>query len=63
MDNFINSDSLLQALFLQPLTKAEEAKFIDQLLAGDEAARDQLIEHNLRLVAHLVKKFEKKQAN
>jgi len=49
--------------FPQPLAKAEEAKFIDRLLAGDEDARDQLIEHNLRLVAHLVKKYEKKQAN
>ncbi|SFS41506.1 RNA polymerase sporulation-specific sigma factor [Halolactibacillus miurensis] len=37
--------------------------FIDQLLAGDDQARDKLIEHNLRLVAHLVKKYEKKQTN
>lgn len=49
--------------FPQPLTKDEEAMFIDQLLAGDDQARDKLIEHNLRLVAHLVKKYEKKQTN
>lgn len=44
--------------FPQPLTGDEEALCIASMTAGDTAARNKLIEHNLRLVAHLVKKFE-----
>lgn len=44
--------------FPKPLTQEEEADCLARLDAGDETARNQLIEHNLRLVAHLVKKFE-----
>jgi RNA polymerase sporulation-specific sigma factor len=44
--------------FPQPLTAEEEASCILRMSAGDEEARNQLIEHNLRLVAHLAKKFE-----
>lgn len=44
--------------FPQPLTAEEEANCMDRMASGDEAARNQLIEHNLRLVAHLAKKFE-----
>ncbi|RCW65286.1 RNA polymerase sporulation sigma factor SigK [Saliterribacillus persicus] len=44
--------------FPQPLSKEEELKTIKQMQDGDKAARDRLIEHNLRLVAHIVKKFE-----
>lgn len=44
--------------FPQPLSPEEEAKCIQQMQKGDEDARNKLIEHNLRLVAHIVKKFE-----
>lgn len=44
--------------FPQPLSEKEEKIQIALLAAGDEHARNKLIEHNLRLVAHVVKKFE-----
>lgn len=43
--------------FPRPLTKAEEAECFEALRQGDMAARDKLISHNLRLVAHVVKKY------
>lgn len=43
--------------FPKPLSAAEEKETISKLLSGDDAARDRLIEHNLRLVAHIVKKY------
>ena len=45
-------------VFPDPLSKEEEEKYIDLLLKHDVNARNKLIEHNLRLVAHIVKKFE-----
>ncbi len=50
-------------VFLQPLNKDEEDKYIKLMLDGDKNARNILIEHNLRLVAHIVKKFEKKNVD
>ncbi|OEF98906.1 sporulation sigma factor SigK [Vulcanibacillus modesticaldus] len=44
--------------FPQPLNEKEEELQIALLEKGDEQARNKLIEHNLRLVAHVVKKFE-----
>ncbi|WP_100331650.1 RNA polymerase sporulation sigma factor SigK [Bacillus xiapuensis] len=44
--------------FPQPLSAAEEKKYLEQMAQGDQEARNKLIEHNLRLVAHIVKKFE-----
>ncbi|WP_078428883.1 RNA polymerase sporulation sigma factor SigK [Alkalihalobacterium alkalinitrilicum] len=44
--------------FPQPLSKAEEQRYLQLMEQGDEEARNRLIEHNLRLVAHIVKKFE-----
>lgn len=44
--------------FPQPLNEAEEAKYLELLEQGDEEARAVLIERNLRLVAHIVKKFD-----
>lgn len=44
--------------FPQPLPPEEEAKYIKLMQDGDADARNKLIEHNLRLVAHIVKKFE-----
>ncbi|AKU25848.1 RNA polymerase sporulation sigma factor SigK [Geobacillus stearothermophilus] len=44
--------------FPQPLSAKEEEKYLELMAKGDEQARNRLIEHNLRLVAHIVKKFE-----
>ncbi|HEU5140331.1 MAG TPA: RNA polymerase sporulation sigma factor SigK [Bacillales bacterium] len=44
--------------FPQPLPGDEEKKYLKRMEEGDEEARNILIEHNLRLVAHIVKKFE-----
>lgn len=43
--------------FPKPLSKSEEAEQIKLLKQGDQNARNKLIEHNLRLVAHIVKKY------
>ena len=44
--------------FLQPLDKEEEARCIAALQEKNEEARNKLIEHNLRLVAYIVKKYD-----
>lgn len=44
--------------FPQPLPKEEEKIHLERMQQGDEHSRNLLIEHNLRLVAHIVKKFE-----
>ncbi|MDI3257386.1 MAG: sigma-70 family RNA polymerase sigma factor [Kyrpidia sp.] len=44
--------------FPQPLSEEEEETYLKQMAEGNERARNMLIEHNLRLVAHIVKKFE-----
>lgn len=44
--------------FPQPLSSADEKKYLERMAEGDDHARNMLIEHNLRLVAHIVKKFE-----
>lgn len=43
--------------FPPPLTESEERKCIDNWLNGDIEARNILVEHNLRLVAHIIKKY------
>lgn len=43
--------------FPKPLAAKEEAKAIADLRSGDRQARELLIQHNLRLVAHVVKKY------
>lgn len=64
--------SLLQKIFLlghiqnggfpKPLSDAEEARLIERYTKeGDEEAKNKLIEHNLRLVAHIVKKYAQTQ--
>jgi RNA polymerase sporulation-specific sigma factor len=47
-------------IFPEPLSKEEENKYIDLLAKNDKNARSKLIEHNLRLVAHIVKKYDSK---
>lgn len=44
--------------FPQPLSAADERKYIKLMAEGDPHARNMLVEHNLRLVAHIVKKFD-----
>lgn len=48
----VNSNS-----FPQPLSKEEEEKYLKLYAEGNKEAKDILIEHNLRLVAHIVKKY------
>ena len=43
--------------FPKPLSAKEERECVERMLAGDIEARNVLIEHNLRLVAHIVKKY------
>ena len=67
---FLNIFLILKGIFLtgsysnqvfpEPLTKEEEDLYIKQASLGDSDARSKLIEHNLRLVAHIVKKYDSK---
>ena len=43
--------------FPKPLSQREEREYLERAAAGDLAARNILIERNLRLVAHLMKKY------
>lgn len=43
----------------QPLSPEEEAECLQKMKAGSKAARDKLITHNMRLVAHIAKKYGK----
>lgn len=44
--------------FPNPLTPEEEEYYLNQMAQGNKEAREKLIEHNLRLVAHIVKKYQ-----
>ncbi|MBC7346325.1 MAG: sigma-70 family RNA polymerase sigma factor, partial [Clostridia bacterium] len=44
--------------FPDPLSEDQEAAYLEGLFRGDQKAKSVLIEHNLRLVAHIAKKFE-----
>ena len=46
-----------EKLFPEPLSKSEEDYLIKKHFNKDKAARQKLIEHNLRLVAHIAKKY------
>ena len=43
--------------FPKPLSKEEEEKYLKLAKSGDKSAKDTLIRHNMRLVAHIVKKY------
>lgn len=45
-------------VFPEPLPREEEKECIEKTQKGDQEARNKLIEHNLRLVAHIVKKYD-----
>ena len=57
------SGSYSNNAFPDPLTKEEEEKQIELLLNKDINARNKLIEHNLRLVSHIAKKYNSKYEN
>lgn len=58
---FFGMASYSNNLFPDPLSDLEEEKYLTLMAEGDQNARNKLIEHNLRLVAHIVKKFDHKQ--
>ena len=60
---FIFTTSYSNNVFLDPLTSEEEEEMIKRMKEGDQSARNKLIEHNLRLVAHIVKKFDYKNVD
>lgn len=59
------SNSLFFSLYLagnpgsfpKPLTQQQEKKYLERWAQGDLEARNLLVEHNLRLVAHIIKKY------
>ena len=60
-DFYIFSAAYSNNIFPDPLSKEDEEKYITLAKTGDIEARNKLIEHNLRLVAHIVKKYENKK--
>lgn len=46
-----------QNIFPKPLSKKEEEEYFKLMAEGDSKAREKLINHNLRLVAHIIKKY------
>ena len=59
-DFYIFTAAYSNQIFPDPLSKEEEEEYLKKAKLGDMEARNQLIEHNLRLVAHIVKKYEHK---
>ena len=57
-DFYIFSAAYSNNSFPDPLTKEEEDLYVEKAKLGDKEARSKLIEHNLRLVAHIVKKYD-----
>ena len=59
-DFYLFSAAYSNNVFPDPLSKEEEDIYIEKAKLGDVDARNKLIEHNLRLVAHIVKKYDNK---
>ena len=59
-DFYLFSAAYSNNIFPDPLSKEEEEMYIEKAKLGDKDARNKLIEHNLRLVAHIVKKYDSK---
>ena len=57
---FFFTASYSNNLFPDPLSSVDEEKYLKLMKEGNSDARNKLIEHNLRLVAHIVKKFDHK---
>ena len=60
-DFYIFSAAYSNNIFPDPLSREEEEKYIELAKVGNKDARNTLIEHNLRLVAHIVKKYDNKK--
>ncbi len=60
---FFVTGSYSNQVFPEPLNEADEEKYLQQKQLGNQEARNKLIEHNLRLVAHIVKKFDYKESD
>ena len=59
-DFYIFSAAYSNDIFPEPLSKSDEETAVKKMLLGDKNSRNKLIEHNLRLVAHIVKKYDNK---
>ena len=59
-DFYIFSAAYSNNVFPDPLSKEDEEMYVKRMFLGDKEARNMLIEHNLRLVAHIVKKYDNK---
>jgi RNA polymerase sporulation-specific sigma factor len=57
-DFYIFTAAYSNNVFPDPLSKEEEEECVTKAKLGDKNARNKLIEHNLRLVAHIVKKYD-----
>lgn len=55
---FCFTGSYSNDVFLEPLSREDEEKCIKEKMNGNIESRNKLIEHNLRLVAHIVKKYD-----
>ncbi|MBP3461442.1 MAG: RNA polymerase sporulation sigma factor SigK [Bacilli bacterium] len=60
-DFYIFTAAYSNNIFPDPLTKEEEEECVKLANLGNKDARNKLIEHNLRLVAHIVKKYDHKK--
>lgn len=60
-DFYIFTAAYSNNVFPDPLSKEEEEEYVSKAKMGDSDARNKLIEHNLRLVAHIVKKYDHKK--
>ena len=58
--NMLLTGAYQNEVFKDPLNKEEEEYHIKEMLQGNKKSREILIEHNIRLVAHIVKKYGEK---
>ena len=54
---FFFTGSVSEGSYPKPLSKEDEAKYLQLAAQGDKHAKDMLVKHNMRLVAHVVKKY------
>ncbi len=59
--NMLLTGAYQNEVFKDPLSKEEEEYHIKEMLQGNKKSREILIEHNIRLVAHIVKKYDNKK--
>ena len=59
-DFYIFTAAYSNNVFPDPLSPEEEKKLVELTRLGNKESRNKLIEHNLRLVAHIVKKYDSK---